>query len=311
MGGMTMATAGSVMTWPQSNEILQVSEKVFREKFDKSPFLFEHTLAHNPAFTMDRLARLLEMTIPHPELLYWDAGKKRVDQRWNEQPGRDFSVEEAFRRIRENDAWIILFGAERDPEIAALLEQSMQQIESLCGYELFKDVKVRAAYIFITAPRRVVTYHIDFQCGFLLQLHGDKTLHAFERTDREVTSEVELERFWTKDTNAAIYKPEFECRAHKWVLRPGLGAHLPVNAPHWLENGDDISVSLSLNFQFKNSRLADIYRANYYLRKLGIEPTPPGVSMWRDRAKACGMTAPVAVAKALKSLKGKKAQSRI
>jgi hypothetical protein len=291
--------------------ILQVSEAAFKRHFDKTPFLFEHTLADHPAFTMERLAKLLEMTIPHPELLYWDAGQKQINQRWNDQPGRDFPVEEAFRRIRDNGAWIILFGAERDPEISVLLRRSMDQIESLCGYHVFDDVKVRDAYIFITAPRRVTTYHIDFQCGFLLQLHGDKTIHAFDRYDREVTTEEELERFWAKDTNAATYKPEFQSRAHTWVLKPGLGVHLPVTSPHWLRNGDEISVSLSLNFQFKNSRLADIYRANYYLRKLGIQPTAPGISVWRDRAKAHSMATPVAIAKLLKNLNGKKGKSRI
>jgi hypothetical protein len=291
--------------------VLDVSEALFKRHFDKTPFLFEHSLADHPAFTMDRLTRLLEMTIPHPELLYWDAGEKRIDQRWNEQPGRDFPVEEAMQRIREKGAWIILFGAERDPEIAALLEQTMNQIESLCGYDLFSQVKVKGAYIFITAPRRITTYHIDFQCGFLLQLYGSKTIHVFDKADREITTEEELEKFWTKDTNAAIYKPQFQSRARTWVMTPGLGVHLPVNSPHWLENGDDISVSLSLNFQFRNSRLADIYRANYYLRKLGIQPVPPCISSWRDRSKACSMAAPVAMAKLVKKLKGKKEASRI
>lgn len=306
-----LATGAIASELDKNGPILQVSEDVFRRHFDKTPFLFEHALADHPAFTMNRLAQLLEMTIPHPELLYWDAGQKEINQRWNDQPGRDFPVEEAFKRIREKGAWIILFGAERDPEIAALLERGMDQIESLCGYSVFNDVKVRDAYIFITAPKRITAYHIDFQCGFLLQLHGDKTIHVFDRGDREVTTEEEIERFWTKDTNAAIYKPEFQSRAHTWLLKPGLGVHLPVNSPHWLQNGDDISVSLSLNFQFKNSRLADIYRANYYLRKLGIQPIPPGISMWRDRAKAHSMATPVAIAKMLKNLNGKKGKSRI
>lgn len=298
-------------TQRSSNGVMQISGSVFRKNFNKSSFIFEHNLSDRPAFSTERLENLLELTIPHPELLYWDAGEKRIDQRWNEKPGRDFSAQEAFRRIRENGAWIILFGASRDPEIAELLDATMEQVRELSGYDLFKDLKTRDAYIFITAPHRVTTYHIDFQCGFLLQLRGAKELHVFDQTDRENLPEVELEKFWTKDTNAAIYKPQFENRAKVVQLIPGIGAHIPVNAPHWLKNGDDISVSLSLNFQFKNSVLANIYRTNYYLRKMGLQPTPPGVSAFKDGLKGHGMNIPVEAAKMLKKLKGKKAESRI
>lgn len=286
------------------SEVFQIAPDEFRREFNKSSFTFPHTLAGHPAFTMERLEKLLEMTVSHPELLYWDAGEKRIDQRWNEKPGRDFSVQEAFRRIRECGAWIILFSAERDPEIARILEQSMQQVQELSGYNLFDEVKVRSAYIFITAPHRVTSYHIDFQCNFLLQLHGEKTIHVFDQNDRELLTEEELERFWTNDTNAAVYKPELQNRAHTVVMKPGMGVHLPVNAPHWLKNGDDISVSLSLNFQFKNAKYANIYRANYFLRKMGMNPAPPGRSKTFDLLKGHGMDLPVESMKLLKKLKG-------
>jgi len=273
--------------------IMQISAQVFREKFNRRPIEFDHNLADHPAFSMDRLYRLFEMSVGNENLLYWDAGQKRPDQRWSDQPGRDFPVEDAFRRIRENGAWIILFGAKRDPEIAALLEQTMQQVQSLSGRDIFSEMKVRSAYIFITSPHRVTTYHIDRECNFLLQLHGLKTIHIFDQTDRELLPEDMLEKFWTKDNNSAVYKPEFQNRALTIAMRPGMGVHLPVNAPHWLQNGDDISVSLSLNFQFKNPALANIYRANYYLRRFGMNPKPPRASRIGDLVKGYGMAVPV------------------
>jgi hypothetical protein len=90
-----------------SEEVMQIPQTVFQREFNKRPFTFNHNLSDRPAFSMERLEKLLELTIPHPELLYWDAGDKRIDQRWNEKPGRDFTAKEAFRRIRENGAWII------------------------------------------------------------------------------------------------------------------------------------------------------------------------------------------------------------
>jgi hypothetical protein len=305
-----MASASAVKVevnqGPLSHEngdgIMQISEQAFREKFNRRPIEFDHNLGDHPAFSMDRLYRLFEMSVGNENLLYWDAGQKRPDQRWNERPGRDFPPEDAFRRIRENGAWIILFGAQRDPEIAALLEQAMQQVQSLSGRDIFSEMKVRSAYIFITSPHRVTTYHIDRECNFLLQLHGLKTIHIFDQTDRELLPEEMLEKFWTKDNNCAVYKPEFQNRALTVKMKPGIGVHIPVNAPHWLQNGDDISVSLSLNFQFKNPVLGNIYRANYYLRRMGLNPTPPHKSRIGDFIKGHGMSIPVTALKTYKKI---------
>ena len=62
--------------------------------------------------------------------------------------------------------------------------------------------------------------------------------------------------------------------------------HIPVNCPHWLQNDDNVSVSLSVNFQFKDPLRANVYRANYWLRKFGWKPTPPGKSPILDSFKA-------------------------
>ena len=71
----------------KSNDgIMQISEQVFREKFNRRPIEFDHNLGDHPAFSMDRLYRLFEMSVGNENLLYWDAGQKRPDQRWNEHP---------------------------------------------------------------------------------------------------------------------------------------------------------------------------------------------------------------------------------
>ncbi len=277
--------------------IFTVDRKKFAEDFNKRPFMLEHSLASHPAFTMDRLHDLLERSLPIPNKVYWNAGKKAIGQRWKDRPGRDFSIEEAFRRIRETDAWIIIFGADRDPEIHALLEQGLAEIQGMTGIPLDREAKSSQSIIFITSPHRITEYHIDKECSLLLQIHGKKTIHVFDQKDREVLTEEELERFWTVDNNAATYKPDLQGRATSFLLEPGKAVHIPINAPHWLENGDDISVSINQNFEYKNEKLANVYRANYYARKMGLIPLPPGRSLVRDRIKAHGMRLPVFMAK--------------
>src|SRR6202021_3776387 len=104
--------------------------------------------------------------------------------------------------------------------------------------------------------------------SFFLQNKGTKTIHIFDRADREVLPEEEIERFFTVDNNAPKYKPQFQSRATSYTLRAGNGVHIPVNCPHWVENDDNISVSPNVNVQFKDTLRANMYRANHTLRTL-------------------------------------------
>lgn len=311
-GGTSMSTITTAVAPPiaapapgMPERIYTVDRTKFAEDFDKRPFTLQHSLSGHPAFTMERLHGLLERTLPIKDKVYWNAGKKRVDQRWSDQPGRDFSIEEAFRRIRETDAWIIIFGAERDPEIHDLLEQGLAEVQEMSGVSLAREAKSKQTIIFITSPHRITNYHIDCECSLLLQIYGKKMIHVFDQTDREVLTEEELERFWTVDNNAAIYKEHLQDRAKSFLLEPGMAVHIPTNAPHWLQNGDDISVSINQNFQYKNDKLANVYRANYIARKMGMTPLPPGHSHFRDLLKGHGMKLPVAVGKKAQALKKK------
>ena len=74
------------------------------------------------------------------------------------------------------------------------------------------------------------------------------------------------------DNLSATYKPEYESRALVFHLQPGTGVHSPVNTPHWLQNGNNVSVSLNINFQFHESEWENLFKANYYLRKAGFRP---------------------------------------
>ena len=139
----------------------------------------------------------------------------------------------------------------------------------------------------VAEPRHHVSHGPGVQLP--LQIHGDKVMYVFDRYDREVLPEEEIERFWSADNNAAVYKEQYQSRGREYHMRPGMGVHIPVNAPHWLKNGDNISVTLAVTFQFMDSCLANVYRTNYYLRKVGIRPVPPGRSRMRDTLKAWTM----------------------
>jgi hypothetical protein len=269
----------------------------FRAKFNRQSLEVTHSLEAHPLFQLPELMKLAERTLTkRPKDLHYDAGNVRVDQRWDEIPEAPFTAQEALQRVENCGAWFVFSSAQRDPEYRLFLDRGLAEIKAHIGPEIDSQIMVEDIIIFVTSPRRVTTYHIDRECNFLLQIRGTKTLHVFDREDREVLSEDEIERFWSTDFNAAVYKPHLQHRARSYKLRPGTGVHIPVNCPHWVENDDNVSVSLSVNFQFKDSLLANIYRANFLLRKLGLHPLPPGRSPVRDKMKALAIT-PAVLAK--------------
>ena len=258
----------------------------FQERFNQKSFELTHHLANHPLFKLERLMQLTKsIRETHPKDAYYDAGDIGISTRWDQAPKGVFSIDEAIERIGSAGAWVLLKKAQYDPDYKVLLDETMAELKAFVGKDLTPYIKRDEMIIFITSPKRISSYHIDRECNFLLQIHGEKTIHVFDQKDREVLPETEIETFWASDNNAPVYKPQYQDRANTYLLRPGTGVHIPVNAPHWLQNGDDISISLSVSFQFKDSVLANVYRANFFLRKLGMHPSPPGSGVIRDSLK--------------------------
>jgi hypothetical protein len=257
-----------------------------RDKFNRRHFLFTHTLADSAEFELPQLIELAKATAEtRPKDLYYDVGDVAIGQRWETIARGSLPIDETIGRIETQGAWIVLWRAELHPRYSRLLEAVMSDILEMTGRDIERLIKKSEVILFITSPNRITTYHIDRECNFLMQVSGNKEISVFHPDDREVLPEAEIERFWTVDNNAPIYRENLQHRAEKFTLEPGSGIHLPVNAPHWLKNGDNISVTASFNFQFRDSVRADLYRANYYLRKFGFNPRAPFRSWMGDAAK--------------------------
>lgn len=283
---MVSATTTADKRTPSARWI-KIDAVEFQEKFDRTSFAVQHELANHPLFQLPALMELAERTrTQRPDDIYYNNGDIGVDQKWIYNPEHPFSPAETIHRIEECSAWFIFRSAQRDPEYRVFLDKGLAEIKELMGDRLERKIMVEDIIIFVTSPNRKTPYHIDRECNFLLQIRGDKTIHVFDQNDREVLSEEELERFWSVDSSSAGYKAESQSRAKSYVMKPGTGLHIPVNAPHWLENHANVSISLSVNFQFEDSIRANAYRANFLLRRLGIKPTPPGRSEWLDSVKS-------------------------
>ncbi|WP_321920393.1 transcriptional regulator [Paraburkholderia tropica] len=267
------------------NTWISSSYSAFKENFERNSFEVTHKLARHPLLQLPQLLELADRSLKaRPSDLYFDMGDVVPGQKWKDT-NREFSPLSALRQLEESNAWFIFRSAQKDPAYTELFSQTIAEIKRLVGNGIEKKILVEDIIIFATSPKRVTAYHIDRECNFILQIQGQKDIYIFDRNDREILPEVEIEQFWALDNNAPNYRPEIQDRARLYKLAPGNGVHVPVNCPHWLQNKDNVSVTLSVNFQFIDSVRANIYRANHYLRKLGIDPQPPGRSALRDQVK--------------------------
>ena len=60
-------------------------------------------------------------------------------------------------------------------------------------------------------------------------------------------------------------------------LHPGEALYVPVMAPHYVRNGEEVSISLSITWRSEWSYAeADARAFNAMLRRFGMKPKPPG-----------------------------------
>jgi len=269
-----------------SASFVEIDEETFRTHFNRKPFLFRHHVSDHPLFKLTRLAELAR-TLP-PSIVEYNAGKIPVSlPDWQNTPYTGLSAEETVRRIEECGSWLVLKRAEAAPDCLRLLNDFLDEIEPF-SEEVEPGMCEREGAVFVTSPGSVTPYHMDHEINFLLQIRGSKTVSVFSASDREVLSELELEKHFSGPAihrNMAFYE-RYQKRATVFELKAGYGLHIPTTDPHWIKNGDAVSISFSAAFKTRASlHRGAVYRLNGQLRKVGLRPAPYGSGDLRDAMK--------------------------
>jgi hypothetical protein len=287
------AGSGRLAEQPIGSRKLLANPHEFREKFNAKPFLFRHDLADSPLFSLPRLATVAErmLALGNPKNLVARSGKSAlVDAKFKDMPLKQ-RVVETLRQLAHAKAWLKLSSVDTaDPEYDQLLKRVLRELEDLSGQPLREMMTWSSITVFLASPGITTPYHIDHESNFLFQIRGAKDLSLHNPNERDIVPEEQLERFYMGDFEAAQYRPELQSRGTVFHLVPGAVVHHPPLAPHWVQNGDDVSVSVSIGFCLRPlDRRARVYQVNHYLRRFGWEPTPPGRSKLRDALKIAGI----------------------
>ncbi|HEY4352111.1 MAG TPA: cupin-like domain-containing protein [Paraburkholderia sp.] len=256
-----------------------------RCELHKKAFGVHHPLAGHREFSIEALEEAAMEASRRKGDLYVDAGNFSFADKWGTTPKPDMTIHEIFDRIETAGAWLVMKHVESNRAYKALLDEFVEFLLEIAGPEGSRLLSNAEMIVLVTSPRRKSAFHFDAEVNFLAQVQGSKDIWICDPLDRSVTTEEEIERYYSVANNAGTFKPHAETVARRFTQRPGDAVHIPTHASHWVQNHDSVSVSVSLNMEFPR-RFADTYRANYYLRRFGIKPRPPGQSDVVDRSKA-------------------------
>lgn len=266
--------------------LIEASDDIFARNYNRASFMFEHGLKGDPLFELGSLVELSRRLPAHPDFAYWSNGRVAVTDPWEKGMKARASLQDTIENIADNDSIVILKHTEQDPVFGPVLQQLLARFVEFSGPQMRDDVIVGEALVLISSPNRITPYHFDAELNYLVQVTGDKTLNVFDHTLAKQVDDLELEGYFTGQVSSAKYGEAKQQHAAVYDLRAGHGVHIPVVAPHWVRNGNNVSVALSINYELKSvARRAEVHWLNHRLRRYGIEPLSPGVSPWRDGIK--------------------------
>ncbi len=249
------------------------------------PLRLKHRLHQHELFSRPALARLIEAA-PKSNYMLIETGRPNERKLWREGELGKLSGEEVMDAIASGRIWLNLLRVnEIDPQYGKLLDEIFGELEGrIPGFTTFKRING----ILISSPRAQVYYHFDTAGQTLWQIAGSKRVYLYPPTPPFLTVET-LE-------NVILYNNETGIKYEQWYddyakcieLQPGDMAQWPLNMPHRIENADELSVSMTIEYFTKDIRRnLFVNGANGLLReKLKLKPTRSvaGPAVWAKTA---------------------------
>lgn len=260
--------------------LLDLDHQLMLDAIGRREFALHHRIANHPLLDLEALAKLAD-ALP----------TAAVERLKSDQPllvpgggGEDSHgpPSETVRNIEHNKRWMVLWNVEQVEEYGALLDELLNEAAPhLPARE--RGMGRREGFIFLSAPHSITPAHFDPEHNFLLQVRGLKQMHVGRFPD-SAWRVRELNRFFDGGHRNL---DEIPPQSSVFSMRPGDGTYIYPWAPHWVRNGPEVSVSLSITFRTRRSECFEFANAfNVHLRRRGFAARAAGESEDVDRAKA-------------------------
>ena len=254
------------------------------DAFPERPVEFVHDLHLNERLTLASVADLADR-LPRESVIYDTAAQPLVvpfggpPRGALEQPG------DVIRDLSSANAWLTLLNVEDDPGMAELMNTHLDRLEVGLIAKQGK-MRNRVAFVFVSSPNSVTPVHFDIEHSLLMQVSGSKSV-SIGCYESDGVRRREIDRYWDGSHGRIETLPR---EVAAYTLTPGRAIYIPPGTPHWVQNGPDISLSVTLTYftaaTVRENRIEDF---NSRLRRRHVNPREPGLSTTVDTAKICVM----------------------
>lgn len=259
----------------------------FGEAFRRrQPVEFGHALADHPLLSLDGIADLAD-ALPRDSIIYDTADQALLVPEGGPPRGALDRPGDVIRHLDENRSWLTLFNIEQHPAYAELMNDCLDEVEAHIATRGV-GMRRRVGFVFVSSPNSTTPAHFDIEHSLIMQVRGQKRL-TFGRFETPEAERHEVVRYWDgSHGRIETLPPELAA----FGLTPGVGVYIPPIAPHWVRNGDAVSISVTLTFFTPDTDRESLVQAfNARMRRLHRSPRWPGESPLVDRAKVAAMRA--------------------
>ncbi len=271
------------------SEVFAVEARAtFAANYPEVPHILRHRLEQDERLTLDALAELAEQ-LPPASIEY---NRADLPIGVDGKPGATgLGIAETIRHIATSNSWAVLKNIEQAPEyralLLALLEELRPAIEARTGAMLTPQ-----GYVFISSPGAVTPYHFDPEHNILLQLTGSKVMTQFPAGDPRFAPDEVHESYHLGGPRELVWRDELASGGREFPLGPGDALYVPVMAPHFVRNGPESAISLSITWRSEWSYAEAGARCfNGLVRRIGMRPRAPGRWPADNRAKSLAFRA--------------------
>ncbi len=254
--------SGTHFRWP----------KDMRRNLGKATFQASHNAHHLEQFSDAKLAELLDL-YPRDKLgIYRFPSHDKAAQKAEHGCAPTLSGEEIMEAVKNGQIWLNLRAVNKElPEYQALAETIFDQLKQASGTSTFKE----DVGVLISSPNIHVHYHLDIPLVCLVQIRGEKKVSIYPGRAPFVEPDQLSDFALRRQDEQMTYSDRFESAANVVSLEPGLAVTWPQTAPHRVQNGNSLNVSLSCEFMTGEGLLkANALYTNASVRRKG-RPTKP------------------------------------
>lgn len=278
------ATTKPQIDTPVSHPVFDAeARKHFARQYPEQPHKLTHNLSDNPLLEIPALAQLSE-GLPQSSVEF-NRGDLPIGVD-GKPDATGMSIGETIRRVHEANSWAVLKNIEQAPVYEALLLELLNEIRPEIEAKTGEMLRPQG-FIFISSPNAVTPYHFDPEHNILLQLKGSKVMTQFPAGDARFAPDIVHESYHAGGARELTWDNGFATAGREFEIRAGEALFVPVMAPHFVRNGPQSSISLSITWRSSWSFAeADARALNRKLRALGLNPKAPGRFPHQNSAKS-------------------------